>query len=101
MIKVTFNKNSSGKYIFKFVQDGTVLFKKDYYLTGKFDSAWKDQPTVASAYVKFIQSKINEELKINPDFRFKGFQDFKQYIGAKMQHEFFDHEAEYLPKNNK
>lgn len=98
MIKVTFNKESSGKYIFKFVQDNIVMFKKEYSLTRKFDSGWKDQATLYTAYVKFIQSKINEELEKNPNFRFKGFHDFKQYIGAKMQHEFFDHESEYMPK---
>lgn len=98
MIKVTFNKESSGKYIFKFIQNDMVMFKKEYSLTSKIDSDWKDQTTIASAYVKFIQSKIDKELKNNPNFKFKGFSDFKKYAGAKMQHEFLDHEVEYMPK---
>ena len=98
MIKVTFNKKSNGKYNFKFIQDNVVIFSKDYDATGKFDSGWKDQATLYTAYVKFIQSKINEELEKNPNFRFKGFPDFKRYIGAKMIHEFWEHELEYMPK---
>lgn len=49
-----------------------------------------------TAYCKFLQVEVDKKLAKNPDFRWKSFQDFKKFAGAKNQNLFFENELEYL-----
>jgi hypothetical protein len=98
MIKLTFVKNQSGKYDLSLNQNGKNLFVQEYDASKKYTSGWKNQATLFTAYVKFVQRKINEELDKNPNFHFNGYKEFKKYAGSRMINDFFDHEAEYMPK---
>ena len=100
MIELTFNKENSGKYLLLLNQNGVELFSKEYDASKKYTSGWKDQATLFTAYVKFIQNNINKDIKKNPNFKFSNYKEFKKYAGSNMINEFFDHESEYMPKKS-
>ena len=97
-INITWEKNTQGKFDFKVEQNNLVLFKKCYTASEKYETAWKDQATLFGAFTQFLQDQVDTELAVNSNFKWKSFSDFKKWAGAKMQHEFFNHESEHMPK---
>jgi len=73
-IKLTYVPNAKGKYDFKVVQDGTVIYEKTYSPVKS-----KNQHLMAKALVDTLQNVANEELQQNPDFMWGGFEEFKAW----------------------
>lgn len=98
MIKLSFKKNSQNKYDLKVVQNEKLFFKRTYDSGKKIDdTVWKTQADGFSAFVRFLQDKVNKELEKNPNFHWATLSEFKRFAGARAQHEFFEHEQEYVP----
>lgn len=94
-IEITFKKNSTGKYDYTVIQNGKVFFKKEYSAKSK-DETGLTQAEVFSAFSRYLQDLVDEELAKNPDFHWDSFSDFKAFEGAKTQHMFWEHEADYI-----
>ena len=98
MIELSFKKNSQNKYDLKVVQNGKLFFKRTYDSGKKIDDPiWKTQADGFSAFVRFLQDKVDKEFEKNPNFHWKTISEFKLFAGARAQHEFFEHEQEYVP----
>lgn len=102
-ISVTFKKNNCNKYVFKLQQNGEMLYKKEYVAGKSYD----DTDTVAnqagafSAFVDYIQDRINAELEANPNFKLDGWEGFKKFAGGKLQKEFYSVQEKYFEKYRK
>ena len=94
-IKISFAKNSTGNFDFKVVQNGKLLFKKEYSATVT-DEMGLSQAKVFSGFAHYLQDLADKELEKNPDFHWNSFADFKRFEGAKTQHNFWEHESEYI-----
>mgnify|MGYP000871438722 CR=1 FL=1 len=95
-IVISFVSNPSGKFDFSIVQDSMVFYKKEYMASGRDETTGHTQAQLFKAYCKFLQEKVNKELAKNPNFRWKSFQEFKKFAGAKSQNEFFENELDYF-----
>ena len=94
-IKISFVKNSTGNYDYMVVQNGKMLFKKEY-TASVTDETGLSQAQVFSGFANFLQDVVNKELEKNPDFHWNSFSDFKRFEGAKLQHRFWECEADYI-----
>jgi len=94
-IKIRFERNSANNYDFSVVQNGKVLFKKEYS-AGVKDESGLSQVAVFSGFTKYLQDLADKEIEKNPNFHWKSFAEFKRFEGAKTQHAFLEHEAEYV-----
>lgn len=94
-IKINFSKNSTGNYDFTVVQNGKMFFKKEYSAVDR-DETGLSQAQVFAGFAHFLQDIVNKELEKNPDFYWKSFVDFKRFEGAKLQHRFWECEADYI-----
>ena len=76
-ILVTFKKNNSNKYTFKATQNGKVLYNKEYVADKKYNDTdlVANQADAFSAFVDYVQDRVNAELNANPKF---GFDDMEQ-----------------------
>ena len=98
MIELSFKKNNQNKYDLKVVQNGKLFFKRTYNSDKKIDdTVWKTQADGFGAFVRFLQDKVDKELEKNPNFYWKTISEFRSFAGAGAQHEFFEHEQEYVP----
>ena len=95
MIKINIVKNTKGKYDFSAVQNGKILYKKEYAASEK-DETGLTQAAVFSGYCHYLQDVIDKELEKNPDFHWDSWSDFKKFAGAQRQHQFWEHESEYI-----
>jgi len=73
-IKLTYVENSKGKYDFKVVQDGDLIYEKTYSPVKS-----QNQHLMAKALVETFQQVVDETLSQNPDFRWKSFEEFKSW----------------------
>lgn len=94
-IELTFNENNKGTYDFKVVQNGRLFFKKEYQATEKSETGLT-QAQVFSGYTNYLQDLVNEKLAKNPDFKWKSFDEFKKFAGAKTQHMFWAIKDKYI-----
>ena len=99
-ISVTFKKNKNNKYLFKAEQNGKILYKKEYVAGKDYDDSDSvdNQAHSFSAFVDYIQDRIDAELKADPNFKFDGLEQFKKFIGAKLQKEFYLVQEKYFEK---
>lgn len=99
-ISVTFKKNKYNKYTFRAEQNGKVLYTKDYVAGRDYDDTdlVDNQAHSFSAYVDYIQDRIDAELKADPNFKFDGWEGFKKFAGGKMQKEFYLVQEKYFEK---
>jgi len=95
-IEISFVPNATGKFDFSVKQDDTILYKKEYTASEKDETTGHTQAQLFTAYCKFLQAEVDKKLAKNPDFRWKSFQDFKKFAGAKNQNLFFENELEYF-----
>ena len=102
-ILVTFKKNKNNKYTFKAEQNGLVLYKKEYVAGKKYDDTdlVSNQADAFSAFVDYVQDRINAELKVNHNFRFDNMEQLKKFMGAKLQKEFYLVQEKYFAKYQK
>lgn len=102
-ISVTFKKNKYNKYIFKVQQNGKTLYKKEYVAGKKYDDTdlVANQADAYSAFVDYIQDRIDTELKADPKFEFDNLEQFKKFAGAKLQKEFYLVQEKYFEKYRK
>ena len=102
-ILVTFKKNKYNKYTFKLEQNGKTLYKKEYVAGKTYDDTdlIANQADAYSAFVDYIQDRINAELKYNRNFKFDNLEQFKKFAGAKLQKEFYLVQEKYFEKYRK
>lgn len=102
-ILVTFKKNKYNKYIFKAEQNGKTLYKKEYVADKKYGDTdlVSNQADAFSAFVDYVQDRINAELKANPNFSFDNMEQLKKFMGAKLQKEFYQVQEKYFAKYQK
>ena len=102
-ILVTFKKNKYNKYIFKAEQNGKALYKKEYAADKKYTDTdlVANQADAFSAFVDYVQDRINAELKANPNFSFDNMEQLKKFMGAKLQKEFYQVQEKYFAKYQK
>jgi len=94
-IKISFVKNSASNFDYKVVQNGKVLFKKEYAAKA-IDEMGLSQAKVFSGFVHYLQDLVDKKLEKNPDFHWNSFADFKRFEGPNAQHHFWEHESEYI-----
>jgi len=99
-ISITFKNNNNNKYDFKVEQNGLALYKKEYMADKKYtDTDLVDnQASAFSAFVDYVQDRVNAELQSNPNFKFDSLEQFKKFMGAKLQKEFYLVQEEYFAK---
>ena len=102
-ILATFKKNKYNKYIFELEQNGKSLYKKEYVADKKYDDTAlvANQAGAFSAFVDYVQDRINAELKVNPNFIFDNMEQLKKFMGAKLQKEFYSVQEKYFSKYQK
>ena len=102
-ILVTFKKNKYNKYIFKVEQNGKALYKKEYVAGKKYTDTdlVSNQADAFSAFVDYVQDRVNAELKANPNFSFDNMEQLKKFMGAKLQKEFYQVQEKYFAKYQK
>ena len=102
-ILVTFKKNNSNKYTFKAEQNGKVLYNREYVADKKYNDTGlvANQADAFSAFVDYVQDRINAELKVNPNFIFDNMEQLKKFMGAKLQKEFYSVQEKYFSKYQK
>lgn len=74
-IKFSYVKNSKGKYTFKLIQDGIIMFEKDY--APKLD---QNQHILSSSLVEILNEDVQKELDKNPNFKWTAFEDAKRWM---------------------
>lgn len=74
-IKFYYIQNAKGKFVFKLVQDGIIMFEKDY--SPKID---RGQDLLGIAFVETLNDNIQKELQKNPDFKWKSFDEAKAWM---------------------
>ena len=94
-IKISFAKNSTGSFDYKVVQNGKLLFKKEYPATAT-DETGLSQAKVFSGFAHYLQDLADKELEKDPDFHWNSFADFKQFEGPEAQRNFWEHESKYI-----
>lgn len=102
-ILVTFKKNKHNKYFFKCEQNGKVLYKKEYMADKQYDDTdlVSNQADAFSAFVDYVQDRIDDELKENPKFIFDNLEQLKKFMGGKLQKEFYLVQENYFSKYQK
>lgn len=102
-ISVTFKKNKYNKYIFKAEQNGEALYKKEYVAGKSYDDTdlVDNQADAFSAFVDYVQDRINAELNGNPNFKFDNMEQLKKFMGGKLQKEFYLVQEKYFAKYQK
>lgn len=102
-ILVTFKKNNSNKYTFKAEQNSKVLYKKEYVADKKYNDTdlVANQADAFSAFVDYVQDRINAEIKSNPKFGFDDMEQLKKFMGGKLQKEFYLVQEKYFAKYQK
>lgn len=102
-ILATFKKNNYNKYIFELEQNGKTLYKKEYMADKSYDDTdlVANQADAFSAFVDYVQDRINTELNVNPEFKFDNLEQLKKFMGAKMQKEFYLVQEKYFAKYQK
>lgn len=102
-ILVTFKKNKNNKYDFKVEQNEVTLYNKEYTADKKYTDTdlVANQADAFSAFVDYVQDRINAELKANPDFSFDNMEQLKKFMGAKLQKEFYLVQEKYFDKYTK
>lgn len=96
-ISISFEKNNKGKFDFEVVQNGEILYSKEYAASTR-DKTGLTQEQVFSGYVEYLQDLVNEELSNNPDFKWNSIYDFKKFAGAKTFHMFMNVEDKYISR---
>lgn len=99
-IKITYNKNTTGKYDFEVFQDGKSFYKKTYSPKIK-----EMQHFMGYAFVKTANIWIANELARDPEFKWNSFRDFKSWLqNPAMRLEaveyYYEHESEWRKKIN-
>ncbi|UKM62990.1 hypothetical protein [Levilactobacillus phage ENFP1] len=102
-IKVSFDKNRNNKYTFEVVQNGETLFKKEYTADKKYTDTdlVENQADNFSAFVDYVQDRVNVELLDNPNFIFDNLDQLKKFMGAKLQKQFYEVQNKYFAKYKK
>ena len=102
-ILVTFKKNNGNKYTFKAEQNDKVLYNKEYVADKKYNDTdlVANQAEAFSAFVDYVQDRVNAELKANPKFGFDDMEQLKKFMGAKLQKEFYSVQEKYFSKYQK
>ena len=102
-ILVTFKKNNGNKYTFKAEQNDKVLYNREYVADKKYNDTGlvANQADAFSAFVDYVQDRINAELKVNPNFIFDNMEQLKKFMGAKLQKEFYSVQEKYFSKYQK
>ena len=94
-INITFEENNRGTYDFKIVQDGLLLFKKEY-VASENDEAVVTQAQVFSGFTHYLQDLVNEKISKDPNFKWNSFDEFKKFAGAKTQNIFWTVRDKYI-----
>lgn len=87
MIKLTFEENGKGKFVFKIIQNNVLFFQKEYNANKKIvgDPFYDNQKDLLKDFVVYLQKLANKKLENDPNFQWKTLESFKRFAGAQTQ----------------
>lgn len=98
MVKLSFEENNKGKFIFTIIQNNVLFYQKEYDANKKIvgDPFYDNQKDLMKDFVDYLQKLVNKKFENNPNFQWKTLEEFKRFASLRTINSFLAEKAKEM-----